>query len=250
MLKRNIHQMDVKLREIEESINHKKKTKGYQVGISIDDKSTRTVVKKILNLNFIPNREETKEYIMDISEDKEKFQKFMDEMVYLTNEYTFPKRLEITEKTILENLTIFKENPIKILDVGVGATHSEHLKAITTIELFNRLNQEKINFEMYGGDVRINEFEKFNGINLFQLDVLNVKESLTNFHKEYGFNKFDVIRCSNLLGHFKKEKREIIKNNLIEISNEKALILFNTDYENIYTLYIKRKNEIKTKFIY
>jgi chemotaxis methyl-accepting protein methylase len=103
---------------------------------------------------------------------------------------------------------------------------------------------------MYGGDVRINEFEKFNGINLFPLDVLNVKESLTNFHKEYGFNKFDVIRCSNLLGHFKKEKREIIKNNLIEIGNEKALILFNTDYENIYTLYIKRKNEIKTKFIY
>jgi 2-polyprenyl-3-methyl-5-hydroxy-6-metoxy-1,4-benzoquinol methylase len=254
--KRDIHQTSIKLREIQDKINDEKTKRGYGQSIDCEEDTIRKIVKEILKLNENPGRLEVREYLMDIYENKELFERFMREVIKGTSEWTEPKRLKMTEIAIIENLNLLekKKEKVKILDVGIGGSYSEELKAITTIELSEKLNEEKINFEMYGGDIIINEielFEKYDEkINLFHLDVFKVKESMIKFHKEFGFNKFDVIRCSNLLGHFQQEKRNIIINNLIEMGEEKALILFNSYKEYVYTLFVKNKENIETRLIY
>lgn len=253
--RRNVHEIDKTLSKIQSIIDFRKIKEGHKVQLLLNSPTTREIIKETLNIKEIPNWDESKEHIMSIYEDKKKLDLFIDKMVYSTNGVTLSKRLEFTENILLENLDFFNEQKkLNILDIGVGATHSEKLKAVTTIELAVALSKIFTQVKVFGGDIRISEFEEIKSenviVNLFPFDIFEPDKYMREFNEKNGFKHFDIVRCSNLLGHFKEEKRQIIINNLLNLTNNKALILFNTDYENIYHLFVKENNEIETKLIY
>lgn len=249
------HEMDKKFQEIQSIIDYRKIKEGHKVQLLLDSSTTREIIKEILQLKEVPTREESKIHIMLFCDNAKLFDLFIDKMVHATNGITVSKRLEFTERAIIENLDILdKSKELTILDIGVGATHSQKLKAITTIELAIALSKIIPNVNVFGGDVRINEFEQITNenvkVNLFPLDIFEPKVYMNEFNKKYGFEHFDIIRCSNLLGHFKEEKRQIIVKNFRNLAKNNSLILFNNEYELRYTLFVNYNGQTETKLIY
>jgi len=238
-----------KLKEIQTVIDDRKRAFGYEVKLLIEDPVSSEIVRDILNLRELPNSERSIEKILSF--DNGLLDKYIDRMVNSTNVMTFSGRLKNTERVLIEKIDFFEDKKINILDIGVGGTHHKNVRAITSLELANTLTLKNVNCVLYGGDIRINQIEEINNkIILFPLDIFNPDEYVKKIYEKYNFQGFDIIRCSNLLGHFKNYKRQIIIENFMKLASDKALLIFNTRDENVYTLFIKNNENIETELIY
>ncbi|MCX8205813.1 MAG: hypothetical protein N3H30_01130 [Candidatus Micrarchaeota archaeon] len=227
---------------IQKIIDDAKRKAGHVVQLPLYMDTTREIVRDVLGLEMMPARGiETERLILLIEQDPKLFGNFVDVMVQATNGLTRPGRLAITEKAIAERLGIFlKRGPFHVLDVGVGATDSEEMKAVTTIELAGFLACRAHNVTVFGGDIRLKSFEETQmwgaRVVLFPFDLFNPMVYLEALYNKHGFDTFDIIRCSNLLGHFSEERRKEALPILRVLARNTSLLIYNDDYENTYTV--------------
>ncbi len=172
-----------------------------------------------------------------------------------TNTHTEPHRLRATERIISKYLSHLNGKwPLNVLDVGVGGyIGGASVIGVTTIELAQHICAEHgIGHIVFGGDIRQQRIERvkegFAEVVFFPFDVLNPDEYIRALNAEFNVGKFDIIRCCNLIGHFREEMAPVMVNGLQMLGEEKAILLYNLHHEDVYTLALKENEKYSTLF--
>ncbi|MEM0438135.1 MAG: hypothetical protein QXU54_02440 [Candidatus Micrarchaeia archaeon] len=245
----------LRLLDIQKAINDIKRRQGHVVGLELGMDPTREIVRTVLKLESLPARGiETDRLILLIAQDPQMLEQFIEMMVKATNVITAPGRLAFTEKIIGERLGIFiKRGPFNVLDIGVGATDSEEMRAVTTIELAGFLACRAHHVTVFGGDIRLTNFEETQmwgaRVVLFPFDLLNPMPYLEELYEKYGCDTFDIVRCSNLLGHFAQKKRDEALPILRALTRSTSLLIYNDDYEYVHTVETRIYGEVSTEVV-
>lgn len=183
--------------------------------------------------------------------------RMVEELSRRTPTNTKSRRLADTEiaiaKILREIMPPYKR--LAVLDVGIGGYDEEtKMVGITTIELLMHLNEEfGGNHRIFGGDIMQKEFTEQqigdSSLVFFPFDVLKPTEYIQQVAYFYLIWQFDVVRCSNLLVHFDREKQTIALGNLRAITAPNSVLIYNFGFDDQHIAEIKNGESLRTSII-
>lgn len=196
-------------------------------------------------------------FLETILASKELQDRMVEELSRRTATNTKSRRLADTEIAISNILREImpKQKPLNVLDAGIGGYDEEtNMIGITTVELLMHLNDEfGSGHRIFGGDILQNEFteQQIGGSLLifFPFDVLKPAEYMEHVANIYFIWHFDVIRCSNLLVHFDREKQTIALGNLRALAAPDSVLIYNFGFDDRHIAEVKKGDSLHTEII-